>query len=192
MAHWIERHPDKELFYSDEFKSNPGSDKFSPFFKPEFDPFLSINCCYHTHLMAFKASALRRWRAYEDDRDTWCHDWDALTRAWAAGSEPVHVPELLYAWRIHPGSTAANGSAVKPSTVASQQHVLRRLVRARDRHQALEVVPNSLAEDSGMWSLSAFDPVQGVAELSAAVFWSTPRRHLADAIASGASWLFPA
>jgi hypothetical protein len=56
---------------------------------------------------------------------------DTLLRAWAAGEEPLHVSEILYAWRINPGSTASVETGSKPQTLVSQQHVLDHFLRAR-------------------------------------------------------------
>ena len=39
-----------------------------------------------------------------------CHDWK-LFRFARAGLPPVHVPEILYSWRMHDASTAANVNA---------------------------------------------------------------------------------
>lgn len=190
MAHWIERHPEARVFYSDEFKSNPASAKANPFFKPDFDPFLSTNCCYETHLMAWRRDLLVEIDAYGDDRATWCHDWDAIGRAWAVGHEPVHVPELLYAWRINPGSTASAETGDKPAAVASQKFVLDRLVEARGRGGDVSVRPNESGLNTGMWSLRPRRALENVTPLSVEEAWRDGGAALHDAAGSGAQWLF--
>jgi len=190
MAHWIERNPSGRVFYSDEFKSNPSSAKASPFFKPAFDPFLSTNCCYQTHLMAWRRDLLIEIDAYADDRATWCHDWDAIGRAWAAGFAPVHVPELLYAWRINPGSTASAETGDKPAAVASQKFVLDRLVAARGRGDDVAVRPNESGPNTGMWSLRPRRTLDGVTPLPSDGAWGDGGAALRAAVESGADWLF--
>jgi hypothetical protein len=190
MAHWIERHPDGRVFYSDEFKSDPSSIKASPFFKPAFDPFLSMNCCYQTHLMAWRRDLLVEIDAYGDDRATWCHDWDAIGRAWALGVEPVHVPELLYAWRINPGSTASAETGDKPAAVASQKFVLDRLVAARGRTDTVCVRPNEVGLNTGMWSLRPRHTLEGVMHLRAEDAWRDGGTVLRAAANESADWIF--
>ncbi|WP_026595821.1 glycosyltransferase [Methyloferula stellata] len=150
MASFIESHPTARIFYSDEFNSDPDSKQFNPFFKPNFDPVLLTNCCYPTHLMAIQRELLNEIDAYSDNRATWCHDYDTLTRAFARGIKPVHVPELLYAWRIHPGSTAAAGHEAKPQTIDSQRFVLERLLKDLGKEN-LQIEANPLFSHPGMW-----------------------------------------
>jgi glycosyltransferase involved in cell wall biosynthesis/SAM-dependent methyltransferase len=171
MAHAIESNPGKRFFYTDEYKSDLNSTRFSPFFKPDFDPVLLTNCCYPAHLMAMDASFLREIGSYTDDRATWCHDFDTLTRALEQGEEPVHVRELTYAWRINPGSTASAETGAKPGTVAAQRFVLERLLTARGLESVLGVEPNQIETSSGMWRLKARQALQGVQVLSAAEVW---------------------
>lgn len=160
MAHHIELNPDVEIFYSDEFKSNPQSEKFAPFLKPDFDPVMISNACYVTHLMAFRTATMRALGAYSDDRATWCHDWDSTFRCLAAGLTPMHVPELLYAWRINPGSTASVESGEKPAAVASQRFVLERALADRGLQNVLTIEPNDVRPLTGTWKLSALKAVE--------------------------------
>ncbi|MET4186697.1 GT2 family glycosyltransferase/SAM-dependent methyltransferase [Bradyrhizobium sp. JR7.2] len=171
LASAIEASPGKKIFYTDEYKSDMHSTRFGPFFKPDFDPVLLMNCCYPAHLMAIEASFLREIGSYTDDRATWCHDYDTLTRALERGEEPIHVRELTYAWRINPGSTASAETGTKPGTVESQRFVLERLITARGLNSILAVEPNRIESSSGMWRLQARHAVQNVQVLSAAGVW---------------------
>jgi glycosyltransferase involved in cell wall biosynthesis/SAM-dependent methyltransferase len=171
LANAIERNPSRKLFYSDEYKSDVNSDRFSPFFKPDFDPILLMNCCYPAHLMTINTEFLKEIRSYRDDRATWCHDYDSLTRALAVGEEPVHIRELIYAWRINPGSTASAATGTKPGTVESQRFVLTRLLRDRGLENMLSVEPNTLETSSGMWRLTARKPVAKVKVFDASEVW---------------------
>jgi hypothetical protein len=172
MACAIEQNPGKMLFYSDEYKSDMNSSRFSPFFKPDFDPILLMNCCYPAHLMAINGEFLRQIGSYRDNRATWCHDYDTLTRALAIGHEPVHVRELVYGWRINPGSTASAETGTKPGTVESQRFVLSRLLRERGLEGILSVEPITLESSSGMWRLRAERPVPNVKIIDASRIWS--------------------
>lgn len=193
MAHFAEKYPHSHLFYSDEFKSNPQSEKFSPYRKPPFDPFMIANCCYVTHLMAFRASTMRRLNAYADDRATWCHDWDSTLRCLDEGFEPIHVPELLYAWRINPGSTASMETGEKPAAVESQRFVLERSIKSRGLERRLAIRPNAIRPHTGMWAVEALVSVD-MEHVDAEWFWTlTPdkrRASLRDLLAtSKCDWL---
>jgi GT2 family glycosyltransferase len=165
MAFAIEQNPGKVIFYSDEYKSDLNSIRFSPFFKPDFDPVLLMNCCYPARLMAIKGAFLKQICAYTDDKATWCHDYDTLTRGLAVGQEPVHVRELVYARRINPGSTASAETGTKPGTVESQRFVLSSLLRDRGLDKAIRVEPNKLGSSSRMWRMRAQHPVPNVTVL---------------------------
>jgi glycosyltransferase involved in cell wall biosynthesis len=180
MAHFIERNPGADLFYSDEFKSDMKGRKFAPFYKPAFDPILLMNCCYPAHLMAIRRDFLHQIHAYDDDRATWCHDWDTLTRGLADNIEPVHVPELLYAWRINPGSTASLETGTKRDAVASQQYVLERFIKTKGLEDVVAIRQNDLFFHEGMWRLAANKIVEDVTILDAGNLWSKEPRELAS------------
>lgn len=115
-----ERYP--PLAYSDEDKLREGR-HVDPFEKPGWDPVLFRNCCYIAHLCAIRRDDAMRLGVYTDPAAEGCHDWDTFLRFSRAGLVPVHVPEILYSWRMHGGSTAANVDA-KDYVLASQRHVL--------------------------------------------------------------------
>ena len=173
FASAIDKNDSAKIFYSDEFKSDIFSSKFAPFHKPDFDPIMITNCCFVGHLMCFETEMLRSVGGYSDDRATWCHDWDSTFRALGAGLVPVHVPELLYAWRINPGSTASVETGAKPEAVASQAFVLERTLRSRQLEQKLQLVENRLGANTGMWALSAIDPTLSIKRVDAAL-WTLP------------------
>ena len=196
MAHAIEQNPDGRIFYSDEVNSDPNSRLFHPFFKPDFDPVLITNCCFPTHLMAISRDLLRAIEAYSDDRATWCHDYDSVTRAMARGVRPIHVPEFLYAWRIIPGSTAAAGHEAKPQTIGSQKFVLDRLVADLGLAGTIAIEANPLFDHEGMWHARLVGAPPAVTSLQMTAAWSDPARRVAlsaleEAVAreDGAEWL---
>jgi GT2 family glycosyltransferase len=166
IAYAIERNPSKNVFYSDEYKSDINSSRFLPFFKPDFDPILLTNCCYPAHLMAMRRDFLQQIGSYTDARATWCHDYDTITRALEIGEEPVHVREPIYAWRINPGSTASAASSGKPETTDSQRFVLNRLLQARGLEHQIKVEPKAIETSSGTWSLVARTTVPNVSTVS--------------------------
>lgn len=93
--------------YSDEDKCNEKG-HFAPYIKTDWDPVLFLNSCYIAHLCAIKKSVALEVGAYSDNNVNGSHDWDSFSRMLAKGYTPVHVPEVLYSWRVHETSTAQN------------------------------------------------------------------------------------
>jgi hypothetical protein len=129
------------LLYTDEDKLY-GAAHCLPFAKPDWDPVLFVNAAYIAHLHVLdrqRALALDLWndRAFEG-----CHDWDSFARFWQAGHTPGHAREIVYGWRIHPGSTAGSARA-KDFIETSQQALLQRFIagRAAPERYALERNP---------------------------------------------------
>jgi len=98
-----------------------------PYFKPGWDPVLFSNSCYIAHLGAFDRKAALDLGVYTDPEVEGSHDWDTFTRFLAAGHTPLHIPEVVYSWRVHEGSTSANMGS-KPFVYTSQTRVLARFL----------------------------------------------------------------
>jgi glycosyltransferase involved in cell wall biosynthesis len=129
------------LLYTDEDKLY-GTAHCLPYAKPDWDPVLFVNAAYIAHLHALdrqRALALDLWndRAFEG-----CHDWDSFARFWQAGHTPGHAREIVYGWRIHPGSTAGSARA-KDFIESSQRALLQRFIagRAAPERYAIERNP---------------------------------------------------
>jgi len=124
VAAALQREGHPPLAYSNEDKLRDGR-HVDPFEKPGWDPVLLRNSPYIAHLCAIRRDDALRLGVYTDPGAEGTHDWDTFLRFWRAGLAPVHIPEILYSWRMHGGSTAANVDA-KNYVVASQRHVLER------------------------------------------------------------------
>lgn len=153
MATYIEKNNWPAALYSDEDKTNTSSTITSPFLKPDWDSLLFTNICYIAHVCAIKRTVAIEVGAYRDHEARGCHDWDTFLRVLRAGYQPVHVPEVLYSWRIHPGSTASQTTGTKPYTITSQYHVLSQHLRLTDLGNYFDVVENDLFDHNGIWRL---------------------------------------
>ena len=141
------------ILYSDEDKTNPESRNSLPFLKPDWDPVMFFNNCYIAHLCAFNRKIAIELDVYSDTKAEGCHDWDTLYRFIRKGHFPLHIPEVLYSWRIHPQSTASGVISVKPYTVNSQLHVLKQQFDFLGKTNDYELIENKLHPNSGMWSI---------------------------------------
>lgn len=161
MAEHIHAHGYPAALYSDEFKSDPNSRLFAPFHKPDFDRVLHMNICFTCHLCALRRDVGVAVGAYTDRRATWSHDWDTFTRVERAGHAIVHVPHLLYAWRINPGSTASVETSLKPEALDSQRHVLEQHLALTGLNRRLAVAENTLFPHPGIWRLAPVGEAPG-------------------------------
>jgi glycosyltransferase involved in cell wall biosynthesis len=140
------------LYYSDEDKLFEGS-RVAPFLKPDWDPVMFLNCCYVAHLCAIEKVTADRLAVYSDPNSDGCHDYDTFYRFIRDGIVPIHVPEILYSWRIHSESTASGKATVKPFTKNSQRHVLNSYIERVGQQDRFSVIENTLQGVSGMWRL---------------------------------------
>lgn len=188
MAYHIGANPGRKLFYSDAYETDARSQKSAPFFKPDFDPILLTNYCYPAQLIAVERAFLVGLDGYDDDRAAGAPAWDILARALAAGEEPVHVRELLYARR-----TTAQTDRPAPREVAAQRFVLERFLVARGLAGVLWVAPNPLFARAGRWRLEAMRPVEGIEVLDARTVWdasdTVARQRLRVAADTGQLWI---
>jgi hypothetical protein len=149
VASLVQRHEHPPLLFSDEDKLRDGRHT-DPFFKPDWDPVLFRNCCYIAHLCAIDRERALQLGAYTDPAAEGCHDWDTFLRFGRAGHGAVHVPEILYSWRMHAASTAADVGS-KAYIVASHRHVLEQHVELTGLSDRIEVVPSPFFPASPDW-----------------------------------------
>jgi GT2 family glycosyltransferase/SAM-dependent methyltransferase len=122
MAEAIRANPQADFFYSDEDKITPDGTHIDPFFKPDWSPDFFLSCMYTCHFGVYRRSEVERVGRFRTEFDT-AQDYDLALRivgdiqnAAAAGGpretdKIVHVPDVLYHWRMLPGSTALTARA---------------------------------------------------------------------------------
>lgn len=133
LTRFIKDHDFPPLLYSDEDKLGEG--RFgSPYFKPDWDPVLFLHSCYIAHLCAIDRAKAIELGLYTDKGAEGCHDWDSFIRFMNAGYKPLHVPEVLYSWRIHSESTSGN--------IASKSYISESHRNTLQRYLSQSGVPN--------------------------------------------------
>jgi O-antigen biosynthesis protein len=93
-----------DLVHSDEDVLD-GDRHRDPFLRPDWDPVLHLSGSYVWHALCIKRSTAVDLGLYSDPSFEWCHDWDTVERIRRIGGRIVHVPEVLYHWRRHAGSS---------------------------------------------------------------------------------------
>lgn len=97
-----------EVLYSDEDKiSMDGNQHFEPHFKPDFNIDLLCSINYICHLFAVKKEVQKRAGLFRSEYDG-AQDLDFILRCAEQAENIRHIDKILYHWRCHMGSTAAN------------------------------------------------------------------------------------
>lgn len=99
-----------DLIYSDEDKVDEESQRYDPYFKPDWNPELFLGQNYLNHLMVFRLSLLSETGEFQQGYEG-SQDWDLFMRL-VESTVPnriCHIPSVLYHWRAITGSTARSG-----------------------------------------------------------------------------------
>lgn len=106
----LNENPELLIIYSDEDKTNlDGTHLFKPHFKPDFNFDLLCSSNYICHFLMVKKTLIDEVGPLNSEYDG-AQDYDFVLRCTdAAGPERIHhIPKVLYHWRFHDDSTAAN------------------------------------------------------------------------------------
>ena len=149
ITRWIEETGYPVLLYSDEDKL-AGAKFVQPYLKPDWDPVLLLNSAYIAHLGIVDRVTALELGAYSDERAEGSPDWDLFVRFMIAGYQGVHIPEVLYGWRVHAHSTA-DDAAAKPYVQASQKAVLQRFLDAQPDRVKFTIENSPLLSGAAHW-----------------------------------------
>lgn len=99
---------DADFIYTDELTfSNKIDNVITAHFKPDFAPDNLRANNYICHFTVFSASILKKIGGFRSEYDG-SQDHDFILRATEQAEKIVHIPKLLYYWRSHPNSVAAD------------------------------------------------------------------------------------
>lgn len=97
-----------DVLYSDEDKVDMNGKKyFEPHFKSDYNIDLLCSVNYICHLFVVKRSVVEKVGMLRKEFDG-AQDYDFILRCCEAAEQIVHIPKVLYHWRSHMDSTAAN------------------------------------------------------------------------------------
>ncbi|WP_433704599.1 glycosyltransferase family 2 protein [Paraburkholderia sacchari] len=127
VARYINRHPTGRLFYSDEDKLDENGTRTMPYFKSDWNPLMFLAHNMFSHLGVYEAALVREVGGFRKGYEG-SQDYDLALRCIdvAGHASVVHIPHILYHWRIVAGSTAGSGEA-KP-------YALQAAIRAIEDH----------------------------------------------------------
>lgn len=189
----IKCHPEARLFYSDEDKIQPNGKRHAPYYKCDWNRDLFYSHNLISHLGVYHAPTLKEIGGFRSGLEG-SQDYDlALRFLEKVGDDAVHhIPEVLYHWREHAGSTSSGHGA--------KSYVMEAGIRALNDHYARIGAP-AHAQDGGMGSYRTFHELPADCSTEFFVTWRGDERNLLNRISeiegecAGASWsmtLFPA
>lgn len=124
----INDYPETDLLYCDEDKLEDGKLSW-PFFKPDWDELFLETNNYLCHLLTVRKSVLSRIERPDSSLDG-AQDHSMALYVGELARNVYHVRRVLYHWRVHSLSTAANANAKPESLLAGKKAIdshLRRL-----------------------------------------------------------------
>lgn len=134
MVEHVLAHPEDGLVYSDEDKLRPDGTRGFPFFKPDWSPDLFLSVNYLCHFTLMRRDLVRTAGGFRTGYDG-SQDYDLFLRVVDLGTAVGHVADILYSWRMVPGSTAlaetAKPLAYQAGKRAIQDSMDRRGISAR-------------------------------------------------------------
>lgn len=128
IADAIEKHPAAGYVYTDEDKIDDQGHLSGEFRKPDWSPERLRHQMYLGHLSALRADLVARVGGFHAGFDG-SQDHDLALRVTELCEDVVHIPEVLYHWRIVPGSVAGDPNAKDYATDAGIKAVTEHLAR---------------------------------------------------------------
>jgi GT2 family glycosyltransferase len=109
----IAANPAADFVYSDEDKLDPRGHHTGPFLKPDWSPERLRTQMYTCHLAVFRRSLAEQVGGFDPEFEG-SQDWDLALKVSERARAVVHVPRVLYHWRMLETSAAGGGEAAKP------------------------------------------------------------------------------
>ncbi|MBC3949224.1 glycosyltransferase [Pseudomonas folii] len=147
--YWIARtvveNPGVALIYSDEDKIDVHGNRSAPYFKTDWNMYLFRSHNMISHLGAYRRDLVEQVGRFRLGMEG-SQDYDLALRCVekVKDEQIVHIPRVLYHWRIHAGSTALSPGEKPYAQLAGQ--------KALDEHlQRIGVAGNTELLDFGMY-----------------------------------------
>ncbi len=117
--------PSAQLLYSDEDKVDEQGRRSEPYFKSDWNPDLFYAHNLVTHLAFYRRELIDKVGGLRD-AFAGAQDYDLVLRVieHIQPEQIVHVPFLLYHWRVHAGSTAKADLTIKPYAMLAGERAL--------------------------------------------------------------------
>jgi GT2 family glycosyltransferase len=105
--------PEADYLYTDEDKIDTSGRHAGPFFKPDWSPDRLRTQMYTCHFSVLRRSVVEQVGGFDPEYEG-SQDWDLILKVSERARAVVHVPRILYHWRMLKSSAAGGGESAKP------------------------------------------------------------------------------
>jgi GT2 family glycosyltransferase len=123
VAEAIDRSPDTDYIYTDEDKIDVAGRHSAPFFKPDWSPERMRTQMYTCHFSVLRRSLVEEVGGFDQDFEG-SQDWDLVLKVTERARGIVHIPRVLYHWRMIATSAASGGEEAKPYAFEAGQRAV--------------------------------------------------------------------
>ena len=153
MAARLEKDEGIDVFYTDEDKVTTDlSEHFQPHLKPDFNLDLLRSNNYICHFFVVRREIAERIGGFRPEFNG-AQDYDFIFRCTEQAEKIVHIPRILYHWRVHSASTADNPASKMYAYEAGKRAIEGNMERSGVRGVV------SLRQDYGFYDVHY--PVEG-------------------------------
>lgn len=145
LAWAIQKKPQVVFLYSDFDKIDEEGNRFDPSFWPDWSPHTVLSVMYTTHVTCYRRDILEKLGGIREETEG-AQDWDLVLRLreTVKREEVVHIPKILYHWRVYAGSTSMSNSGAKSWAYEGQKKVLEDWVKRNGERATVEEGPNRI------------------------------------------------
>lgn len=122
VADSINKNPNADVFYSDEDKIREDGVHIEPHFKPDWSPETLENMMYVGHLLVIRSSIINKVNGFRVGYEG-SQDYDLMLRISDITQKFVHIPKVLYHWRISESSSAGEFENKNYAHVAAEKAI---------------------------------------------------------------------
>ena len=123
LAVAVKQNPEVDFIYSDFDKIDLEGNRFNPSFWPDWSPHTILSQMYTTHVTCYRTELIKKIGGLRKGTEG-AQDWDLVLRLSEQTNKIVHIPKILYHWRVYKGSTARENSGAKNWAYEAQKRVL--------------------------------------------------------------------
>lgn len=136
VAQYIEKNPRAQMIYSDEDKIDIKGLRHGPYFKSDWNQDLFYSHNMFSHLGCYKFDLIKKVGGFRPGFEG-AQDYDLALRCieQISSDQIIHIPKILYHWRVHAKSTASFANAKPYAELAGEKalnaHFERRSINAQ-------------------------------------------------------------
>jgi O-antigen biosynthesis protein len=162
VAAAVNDHPQADVIFSDEDKVDQWDRRSQPYFKPDWNPDLFLAQNMINHLGVYRTSIVRAVSGFREGFEG-SQDYDLALRVIerSAPDGVVHIPHVLYHWRMGPALRTFSQGQLPRAVHAAQRAVREHLART-GMHATVRAAPGAGHYQRLSWPVPAPAPLVSI------------------------------